>query len=186
MPARRSLGRAAIALIVLDVVLIGVLVALLLTAQRPAGGDGETAEPTTSAAATDPVETATDAAPAVTPPADALDVAGFALPSRNIWCAIGDAEATCEIGSITFTPPDVEDCEGEVGHVLVVTEAEASLPCVSEPVAEEASADLPNLEYGQTTAVGDFMCTADTDGVTCQSLVSGRGFTLASGGFTLF
>ena len=183
MPARRPLGGGAIALIFMDVVLIGILIALFATRGAPSSGDAETTAAQTTASDS---ETTLSSVPAVTPPADALDVAAFALPSRNIWCEIGAEDATCYIADYTFSPPNVPDCTGTVGHVVQVTEAEASLPCSTEDAPGEASPDLTVLDYGQTSVVGDFMCTSDTDGVTCRSAASGHGFTLARGGFTLF
>ncbi|TDE97313.1 hypothetical protein EXU48_03665 [Occultella glacieicola] len=190
MAGRRALGPWAITLIVVDVILIGILVVMLVNYPRgDAGDDGGTASAgaTTEASGdgtTD--EEPTTQAPAVTVPEDALDVAAFSSPSRNIWCEIAQDDATCMIGDITFTPPEVADCDPAIaGHFWQVT-AERADPICGAEVPTEAPADLPDLAYGASTVVGDFLCTSETDGVTCVSISTGHGVTIARGGSSQF
>lgn len=187
MAKQRALGGWAIALIVIDVILIGILVVMLVTHPRgDSGTDGGTDGSSTGATdgesgATGDTEPTTQA-PAVTVPEDALDVAAFSSPSRNIWCQIEDDNATCMIGDITFTPPAVEDCDPAIaGHYWRVT-AESADPICGAEAPTEAPSDLPDLAYGASTVVGDFLCTSETDGVTCVAISTGHGVTIARGG----
>lgn len=186
----QKLSRAVITLIVLDVLLIVVLVALLIT--HP-GGSVPEADPTQPEATepadvsddgdeTEPEETdePSDAAPA---PEDALDLSSFAMPSRNIWCELSGDGVVCSIGEFAYNPPDAGDCDGSVGSVVRLDADGAEMPCITEDVPAEAPEDYTSLEYEQATANDAFWCESTERGVTCRSIETGRGFTLSRSGY---
>lgn len=194
--ARRRLSVAVVTLIVIDVILLLVLVALLLTRPSEAGALKEaraaSAPTATARSGPEPVAAAQrelvpqpTQSPAQPPghivevPADARSEPMFASPSRNIWCEMDPRGVTCTIGGFEYTPPDSPDCPGQVGRVLQLTEDEALMPCVTEDPDTSAPESFPELDYGQASKHGDFLCTSEETGITCQSLVTGRGFTLA-------
>lgn len=187
----RRLGPAVITMIVVDVVLIVVLVALMVTApqapqEAPTEDTTNPAAPTTTASQED--ATTPSSTQAVTVPEGALDLAEFTTPSGNIWCTLGDDAASCQIGDTSYQPPAVDGCGDNdlVGRVLTVTDDQAEFPCPDGDIAGPPAGERTVLEYEQVTAVGDFMCSSSETGVRCQSLVSGRGFTVARAGATTF
>jgi hypothetical protein len=189
MPSSRRLGRLEITLIVVDVILIGVLIFLLAT--QPDGPDDPGDETSSSAdAATDADASETDSpssTQAVTVPEGALDLAEFTTPSGNIWCTISDDEATCQIETIEFQPPSIDGCDDNelAGHVLRVSGDVAEYPCPDGPIAGAAAEDRTVLEYGQTTHVGDYMCTSTEEGVSCTDINTGASFSVRRAGATV-
>lgn len=190
--APRRLGAGVIALIVIDAILLVVFLALLLTRPTdPEGPEEARAEPAPSLAAqvvTKPAPTASarrSPEPVETPehaievPADARDEPAFASPSRNIWCEMGGAGVTCTIGGHEYTPPENPECPGQTGRVVHLTEEEASMPCITEAPPTSAPDSFPELDYGQASLQGEFLCESEETGMTCRSLATGRGFTLA-------
>lgn len=182
----RRLGPWEIALIVIDVVLIVVLIVLMVTTRGDAGAANEEGS-TTPAAASDPGtgESGTSSSTqAVTPPADALALAEFSTPSGNIWCSIGESAASCQIEEIDYQPASIDGCDGNdlAGRIITVTSEGAEYPCPDADISGPAAGDRTVLEYGQTTAVGDFMCTSAESGVTCTNLSSGKSFTVTRNG----
>lgn len=192
--AQRKLDPLAITLIIVDVILVIILIALLAT--RPdAGSDNPTAsEPSGGASgtasaepSTEPSQTATTPPERIEPPADARDISTFASPSGNIWCDITDEAATCTITEYSFTLPEDPTCEGgTVGPIVRLIDGDVTTPCSLEGVGDAAPGDFGALEYGETTAVGDYMCSSAESGMTCTNLTTGRGFTLARGALTEF
>lgn len=190
--ARPRLSGGVIALIVIDVILILVLIALLVTHPRQARDP----EPTdTGPIPTDGIPSPgegengpddEDPDPLSPPPEDALEESRFAMPSRNIWCELRTDEALCSIASFTYSAPSDPDCDGEVGAVVRLTADGATLPCVADGVAEAAPEAFPSLAYGATTANESFWCQSAEAGVTCRSIETGRGFSLSRGGFATF
>ena len=194
--ARRRLSAAVVTLIMIDVILLIVLVALLLTrpGETEALKEARAASAPTAAgrSAPDPVAATQrelvpqpTQTPAPSPgyvvevPADARSEPVFASPSGNIWCEMDARGVTCTIGGHEYTPPDNPDCSGQVGRVLHLTEDEAVMPCITEDPDTTAPESFPELDYGQASVQGDFLCTSEETGVSCQSLTTGRGFTLA-------
>ena len=102
----------------------------------------------------------------------------FALPSGNIACTMSVDGVTCTIASYTYAPPVVAGCTEMTGHVLVLNADGVAFDCVSGPPPAVAGDDVPVLEYGLTTSVGDYTCRSATDGVQCTD-ASGTGFQLA-------
>lgn len=190
MPAARRLGALEITLIVIDVVLVGVLVFLLVTAPRGAedpGADDSSSSTEQLSEGTGEEETSPTSTQAVTAPDDALDLAEFRTPSGNIWCTIGDASAICQINEIDYQPPQIDGCADNdlAGKVIQVTAEGAEYPCPEGDISGAAPGDRPELAYEpaeQTTAVGDFMCTSTRNGVTCTNLSTGTRFTISRSG----
>ena len=85
---------------------------------------------------------------------------------------------TCTIASYTYAPPVVAGCTEVTGHVIVLNADGVAFDCVSGPPPAVAGDDVPVLEYGLTTSVGDYTCRSATDGVQCTD-GSGTGFQLA-------
>jgi len=155
--------------VIVDVVLV-LLVAVLAIVFLSGGdgGAGDDATPAASASGTPgPTSSATSAEPVA-----------FALPSGNIQCTMSVDGVTCTIASYTYAPPVVAGCTEVTGHVLVLNDDGFAFDCVSGPPPAVAADDVPVLEYGSTTSVGDYTCRSATDGVQCTD-ASGEGFQLA-------
>src|SRR5690625_4824225 len=129
MAKRGAVGPAAITLIVVDVLLIAALVVIMATwpdatstEGGSAGATGSSATDAPGAGGENPSEgEETTQAEAVEVPDGALDVAGFIMPSGNIWCEIGDQSTQCVIEGFEFSPPPLVDCSEDVaGHVWEV------------------------------------------------------------------
>ncbi len=155
--------------IVADAVLVGVL--LVLLGIQLAGG---TAQPE-AAGPSQPPASATASAPTTPAPAQP---ASFRLPSGNIACDVTADGATCTIASIAYQAPAVAGCDGRTGHVLALTAGGVAFACETGPAPKAAGDDVPVLQYGKSTTVGDYTCTSATDGVTCVD-ATGKGFQLA-------
>lgn len=190
MAKRGAVGPAAITLIVLDVLLIVALVVIMVTWPDTSGAEeGSTTSPSAQAsqdAGGSGEGEETTQADAVEVPEGALDAAGFVMPSGNIWCELGDESTQCVIESFNYSPPSIEDCSEDVaGHVWQVTADEAGPVCPGDEVPEP-SGDLTELEYGEATTVGDFLCESTREGVTCRSVSTGHGFEIAREGTRSF
>lgn len=191
MAKRGAVGPAAITLIVIDVLLIAALVVIMATWPDTSGAEDE---PTSSASASAAPPDAggsgdgeeTTQADAVQVPDGALDVAGFVMPSGNIWCELEDQDTQCVIESFNYSPPSIEDCSEDIaGHVWQVTAEQAGPACPGDEVPEP-SQELTELDYGDATAVGDFLCESTEEGVTCRSVSTGHGFEIAREGTRSF
>lgn len=192
--AQSRLSPAVITLIVVDAVLIVVLVVLMVNLAQRTPDVEQTAAITSSSASETPTEPESQepsedpaSTQAATAPDDAVSIAQFVAPSRNIWCTIDEVSATCQIGEISYSPPPIADCGSDLaGHVLTVTEDGARYPCPSGDIAGAAPGDREELGYGTTTAVGAFMCTSSQTGVACTHLGTGAGFSVARAGASLY
>lgn len=206
--ASRGLGRSVITLIVVDAVLILVLIAMIIT--HPSGGPQLEQEPVSPQATESPdlspepeeepepedegaqEEAEDDTDPAAEAPEDfdvpegVLSEPAFATPSGNIWCDLTTDGATCTIGGHEYGVPDQPDCDEHTGRVLQVTESGASMPCVAQAPPTSAPESHVELDYGESTMVGDFLCSSAETGVTCRSLVAGHGFELAYADYSIF
>lgn len=161
---RQPLGPAVVTLLVVDAVLVLVLAVLAFQAFRPAATGGGDATPSTVTG---------------TPGAE------FASPSRNIACTLGSDAVTCTIAEFSYPAPQVEGCDGDVGHALTLTADGARWDCVEGDPPGPAAADVEVLPYGGSVTVASFTCTSAESGVTCREAESGHSFTLARGGATL-
>lgn len=190
MAKRGAVGPAAITLIVIDVLLIAALVVIMATWPDRSGAEDE---PTSSASGAAQAPDAgggdgeeTTQADAVEVPDGARDVAGFVMPSGNIWCELADQDTQCVIESFNYSPPSIEDCSEDIaGHVWQVTADEAGPACPGDEVPEP-SQELTELDYGEATTVGDFLCESTREGVTCRAVSTGHGFEIAREGTRSF
>lgn len=205
--ANRGLSNGVIGLIVADAALVLVLIALIIT--HPSSGPAAPEESPVSPQATEPAEPAEqqeaeadperqdgaddgeaddpqDGSPVEEPPEGVRNEPAFVTPSGNIWCELSADSATCTIGGHEYDIPDQPDCEGHVGRVIQVTGAEATMPCVGQSPPTSATAAHAELDYGESTMVGDFLCSSEETGVTCRSMVDGHGFALAYADYSIF
>lgn len=184
-PRGRGLSRGLKIFLAVDVVLVLVFVAILVTTRA-----GE--EPSSSA---DPVSEGTETvAPETTPeasappaPSTSQELADFVLPSGNIFCSMTADAATCTILEHSFeAAPAPEGCAAAAGTVFTVTAADgASVACV-EAAPTGPPADAPELTYGEGSTVGEMTCLSSRNGVFCRHDPSGAGFSLARAGYQFF
>lgn len=167
-----ALSRNVRLFVIVDVVLVVLAVVLLVAFLN--SGDGGGADDTASQP---PVSTAS-AGPSSSASATSSEPVAFALPSGNIGCAMSVDGVTCTIASYTYAPPVVPGCTEVTGHVLVLNSDGVAFDCVSGPPPAVQGDDVPVLEYGASTSVGDYTCRSATDGVQCTNS-SGVGFRLA-------
>ncbi|WP_449385448.1 hypothetical protein [Cellulomonas soli] len=173
-PQARGWGRGMRVFLAVDAALVLVLLVLIGVWVAGSGGSGPSATPTpapTGAAQGTPGPQET---PASTTPTS------FRMPSGNIACTLSVDGVTCTIASIRFEPPVVGGCTGQTGHVFVLNADGVTVPCVDGAAPSVADDSVATLQYGSSTAVGDYTCTSGTDGVTCLT-AEGIGFRLASG-----
>ena len=190
--------RWVIGLATLNVVLFLILAGLLLTrgpggsedeASASASESSETAQ-TPDGGATDPASAPQPSAsqgepePELAPiPDGARDVAAFVLPSGNISCDLQDSALACTILNATFEPPPGDGCEWR-GQIVTLDAAGVFMPC--PPQQPAATEGLPSLNYGESTAVGVWVCSSSEQGLECYSREDGTGFTLARSSFTSY
>lgn len=170
----RGMSRGMRVFLVADAVLVVALLVLIgVWVSRPAS--------TPSAGSASGGSTS---APTGTPgPSAGTEPTSFTMPSGNIACTVSVDGVTCTIATIRFEPPVVAGCTGQTGHVFVLNAEGVTVPCVDGAPPAVAGDDVTTLEYGSSTAVGDFTCTSATDGVTCTG-ADGVGFKLASGAWS--
>ncbi|GEK20855.1 hypothetical protein [Cellulomonas xylanilytica] len=156
--------------VIVDVVLV-VLLAIVAIVYLNNQGSGTASDGTTASASAGSTPSSSSSSTSTEPVA-------FALPSGNIACTMSVDGVTCTIASYTYAPPVVPGCTEVTGHVLVLNADGFAFDCVSGPAPAVASDDVPVLEYGLSTSVGDYTCRSATDGVQCTD-GSGTGFQLA-------
>lgn len=179
---RRSLGPGLTAFLVVDVLLVAAFLVLALTAPQR----GPVDDP--PVATSSPGDESTPDASAPEDPETSEELTAFVLPSGNIWCEMDEGSATCTILQIGYERPDAPDgCDGTVGNVLTVSaETESmSFPCV-EGKPPRPAADLPVLEYGEASEIGEMTCQSSRNGAFCRHNPSGAGFSVARSGYTRF
>ncbi|MEZ0449145.1 hypothetical protein [Cellulomonas sp. ICMP 17802] len=159
--------------VIVDAVLV-VLALVLLFVFLGSGGGGGNADDTSGQS---PAPSASGG-PSSSSSATSSEPVAFALPSGNIACTMSVDGVTCTIASYTYAPPVVAGCTEVTGHVLVLNSDGVAFDCVSGPPPAVAGDDVPVLEYGSSTSVGDYTCRSATDGVQCTD-ASGVGFRLA-------
>jgi hypothetical protein len=129
-----------------------------------------------------PADGAADPAPAPPPPPPATL---FVSPSGNIWCAISEAGARCDIAEKTWdagAPPD--SCTLPVwGPGVVVDGNGPKIVCGNGSLVGGGGG---TLEYGRDVTVGDFVCASSEAGMRCLQSSSGRGFSLSRRAYTFF
>ena len=155
--------------VIVDAVLVVLL--LIFAIRYVSGGGGQGPEDASTAASASSTPTSSSSSTSTEP-------VTFALPSGNIACTMSVDGVTCTIASYTYAPPVVAGCTEKTGHVIVLNADGVAFDCVSGPPPAVAGDDVPVLEYGLTTSVGDYTCRSATDGVQCTD-GSGTGFRLA-------
>lgn len=156
--------------VIVDVVLVVLLLVLAIVYASRGGSGGSSDDATTGATPS--------GAPTSSASSTSTEPVAFALPSGNIACTMSVDGVTCTIASYTYAPPVVAGCTEKTGHVIVLNADGVAFDCVSGPPPAVAGEDVPVLEYGLTTSVGDYTCRSATDGVQCTD-GSGTGFRLA-------
>lgn len=185
---RRRLPPWLVVFIAFDVLLVAGAAWLLLGGGS--GGDGEdvsqSPSPSTSApATTEPSDDADDPEPSPTLEIDPAEATVVASPTGNITCAIVPGGVRCEIASLAEEPAVAEGCEGTVGHVVELTSAGVSTPCVpTDETPAPAGPDVAVLPYGETSEVNNFVCESTETGMRCTDSTTGDGFVLARAGVT--
>jgi hypothetical protein len=162
---RRPLGAGLVTLIVIDAVLVLVL-AVLFVQRGPLrlGGPGDD-------------QALGDAT--ASPTFDPAEVVAFASPTRNIGCTISPIAANCEIAHYMYATPTLEGCSGSVGNEIEVTAESAHWVCRTGSPPPSPSADVANLDWGDSISEHGFTCTSENDGVTCTHDETGHTFSLA-------
>jgi hypothetical protein len=161
---REPLGAGVTGLIVIDMVLVLAFGVLFVQ-----GGhlDDVLGQPRTAAGLT------TSATPTAEPVV-------FASPTRNIACRITPDGVRCEIAQFMYAKPTVEGCAGDVGHEVELTPDGAAWVCRTATTPPPTpSADIANLEWGESTAAYGYTCTSAHNGVICTNDETGKSFSLA-------
>lgn len=118
-------------------------------------------------------------------PEGALAIAEFTLPSGNIGCSLSESAGECWIKDFSYAPPgNAENCEW-MGGVVVMTSQGLTMPC-PDVAPGSSTTGAAVLEYGQSTAIGPWLCTSNQSGLECSSLADGTGFTMARATFTSY
>jgi hypothetical protein len=157
---RRPLGAGLVTLIVVDAVLVLVL-AVLFVQRGPGFGSGA------------------QGLGAASPSGSPAEVVAFASPTRNIGCTITPEAANCKIAQYMYETPSLEDCTGNAGNEIEVTAEGAHWVCRTGSPPPPPSADVPDLDWGDSIAVYGFTCTSENDGVTCTHDETDHTFSLA-------
>jgi len=128
--------------------------------------------PTTSAVTPPPTPAP---APTPAPPAPSLALTSFASPSGNIGCLVNPDGVRCDIRDRLWEGPTDENCPLDYGDALTLDATGTGWECHGDTVLGS-----PNvLPYGASTRQGEYVCESKTSGVTCRSLNTGHGFTVA-------
>jgi hypothetical protein len=146
-------------------------------------------QPTTQA----PAQTITtnESAPAPQPrpqrASPALHLAFFRSPTGNIGCVIAEGIARCDIQNRNWSPPPrPRSCFGDTGYgqgLLVGTTGRAHFVCAGDTALNPSGSALP---YGRDSKVDGFTCHSASDGITCASNRTGRGFLLNRERYRIF
>lgn len=185
-PGKRRLPPWLVVFIAFDVLLVAGAAWLLLGGSSGSDPDDSTTAAPTSTASSAPADDPADPAepdPSPTLEIDPAEATVVASPSGNITCSIVPEGVRCGIASLAAEPAPVTGCEGTVGHVVELTSAGVSTPCV--PDAEKPAAagpDVAVLEYGATSEVSTFVCESTESGMRCTDSTTGKGFVLARAG----
>ena len=159
-----------------------------------------TGSPTPISSPSAPIEPASWA-PSGTP-VDGADYAhpdggvAFASPSGNIQCGYTQYREIeywwCVLGEFTVDlPPDPEGaCTGTSADGTTIRPNGLSMD-PHDPAAAAVSmcagaSEGRTLPYGSSLSYLDMGCDSTEDGMTCRSLVSGRGFRLSRSDYELF
>lgn len=174
----RRLSGGEKALIAVVAVLVLVFVGLLI--DRLGGGAGSPDDGATTAGAS-----ATPSGSTTAVPGDVVDLTGvawtFRMPSGNIGCAMEEDGVVCAIAVFDYPPPALDGCEGETGAAFRLDARGTAPLCTTGTVEVD---DAPELAYGESRTVGEFICTSSETGVSCRNAV-GHEMTLRRGSYGL-
>jgi hypothetical protein len=146
-------------------------------------------QPSPANTTTTPAEPTTQSAsqPQPTPGRSALHLAFFRSPSANIGCVIAEGIARCDIRNRNWSPPPrPRSCYGDTGYgqgLIVGTTGRAHFVCAGDTALDPNGRALP---YGRDSRVPGFTCHSATDGITCRSTRTGRGFFLNRERYRIF
>lgn len=176
----------------------------------PAPIAAETSTLTTTPTPT-PTPTAVAAAPSIPgPQLPAIDPAGFMTgqggpgvefdsPSGNIHCGIYTYPSGpfygCSIGDYHYADPDPDGtkagCEEQInyggGFYANLDDAgSVHVLCRGGAMFGGEIGGVGTLPYGTSVSYADVVCESYEDHMGCRSLVTGHGFTLARGEYSIF
>ena len=110
----------------------------------------------------------------------------FASPTANVLCTIATYGAACIVEAKEWeVSPKPASCDTDWGPDLQVTESgPASFRCGSdaEPYDRTAQRKLP---YGRAIRMDQMQCESRRDGMRCDNLRTGHGFTVSRAGYTV-
>lgn len=106
----------------------------------------------------------------------------FITPSGNIACLMGEEDVMCQALD-TVMIEDFDNPEGDGQCDGFWLEASVDYLCHSESPLwdgrESDPAGWPVLNYGDTVAVFQYVCTSENNGLTCWNGETGHGFFLS-------
>ncbi len=188
-PSLSTLKAIVWALVVVDVVLIGIAIAM--AAQLFSGpSSNQVADDRTPAASSPAPDSEPDGSESQEPDAEDLaDITGaetFTTPTGNIICTISSTGVVCSIAKLNDTPQENPNgCEGFIGYVVELRSSGTTLPCIPKAELPVAAGDgIEVLEYGDSKTVNNFVCESSNTGMVCEDSNSERGFKLARAGIT--
>ncbi|MDP9801075.1 hypothetical protein J2S49_001151 [Arcanobacterium wilhelmae] len=117
--------------------------------------------------------------PAKPLPENAVNVASFTSPAKNIHCALSSDNVRCSINVYNY-PSTPASCEGKTQTYTLNQKGELERGCATAV----SSANI--VDYGTNVAANGFGCTVAKDGVTCWHALTGKGFTLKRASENLF
>ncbi|MDO4888951.1 MAG: hypothetical protein Q3979_09710 [Actinomycetaceae bacterium] len=104
-------------------------------------------------------------------PDNARELTEFTTARSNIHCKFSDGEVACSIFAYDYVSPD--GCEGKTATYTLGLADDVNADCASE------NRSSVSIEYGTPVVHDGIWCEADqTQGVTCTSELSGKGFQL--------
>ena len=112
----------------------------------------------------------------------------FQSPSGNVYCGLGQSDATtfaaCEIRDHTWVaPPRPTPCMGGWGDRVSMRQGSApQMSCHTDTLKDPAS---PVLDYGGTRSLNSLQCDSEISGMTCTDSSSGHYFRLARDNYEL-
>ena len=121
-------------------------------------------------------------------PALADDFIYFHTPSDNIHCMLMTGEfagVRCDMLELTQSfPKRPVDCDLDWGDAFEVgpNDRQGHVVCHGDTVINP---DSMELGYGASAQLGEFRCTSEKTGVTCQN-ANGHGFSIAKARQKLF
>ncbi|WP_142282240.1 DUF6636 domain-containing protein [Mycobacterium sp. IEC1808] len=122
------------------------------------------------------------------PTAHAEPYYAFQSPSGNVYCGLGQSDATtfaaCEIRDHTWpAPPRPNPCMGGWGDRISMRQGGApQMSCHTDTLKDPSS---PVLEYGQTRSLNSLECDSEASGMTCTDTSSGHYFRLSRDNYEL-